>query len=37
MQQCKQSLSIAQLEIKFNLSRGTIWDVVHERLGYRKV
>jgi hypothetical protein len=21
----------------FNLSRGTVWDIVHERLGYRKV
>jgi hypothetical protein len=28
---------IAQLEIRFNLSRGTIWDTVHECLGYRKV
>ena len=25
------------LEDQFNLSRGTIWDIVHERLGYRKV
>jgi hypothetical protein len=38
MQQCKQtSVSIAQLETRFNLSRGTVWDIVHERLGYRKV
>jgi hypothetical protein len=28
---------IDQLEIRFNLSRGTIWDIVHEGLGYRKV
>jgi hypothetical protein len=28
---------IAQLEIGFNLSRGTVWDIVLERLGYRKV
>jgi hypothetical protein len=25
------------IEVRFNLSRDTIWDVVHERLGYRKV
>jgi hypothetical protein len=38
MQQCKQTcVSIAELEIRFNLSRGTIWDIVRERLGYRKV
>jgi hypothetical protein len=30
-------VSIAQLEIRFNLSRGAIWDIVHERLGYREV
>jgi hypothetical protein len=30
-------LIIVQLEIRFNLSRGTIWDIIHERLGYRKV
>jgi hypothetical protein len=28
---------VAQLEIRLNLSRGTIWDIVHERLDYRKV
>jgi hypothetical protein len=38
MQQCKQTcVSIAQLEIRFNLCRGSIWDIVHECLGYRKV
>jgi hypothetical protein len=35
--QADRRVSIAQLEIRFNLSRGTIWDTVHERLGYRKV
>jgi hypothetical protein len=35
--QADRRVSIAQLEIRFNLSRGTIWDIVHERLGYRKV
>jgi hypothetical protein len=30
-------VSIAQLEIRFNLSQGTIWDIVHECLSYRKV
>jgi hypothetical protein len=37
--QVDRRVSIAQLEIRFrpNLSRGTIWDIVHERLGYRKV
>jgi hypothetical protein len=29
-------VSIAELEVRFNLSRGTIWDIVHKRLGYRK-
>ena len=24
-----------ELEEQFNLSHGTIWDIVHERLGYR--
>jgi len=28
---------LKELEEKFNLSHGTIWDIVHERLGYRKV
>jgi hypothetical protein len=38
MQKCKQTrVSIAQLEIRYNLSRGNIWDIVHERLGFRKV
>jgi hypothetical protein len=35
--QADRRLSIAQLEIRFNLPRGTIWDNVHESLGYRKV
>jgi hypothetical protein len=37
--QVDRRVSIAQLEIRFrpNLSRGTICDIVHERLGYRKV
>jgi hypothetical protein len=35
--QAHRRVSIAQLEIWFNLSRGAIWDIVHERLGYRKV
>jgi hypothetical protein len=35
--QADRSVSIAQLEIRFNLSQGTIWDIVHECLGYRKV
>jgi hypothetical protein len=35
--QADRRVSIAQLEIRFSLSRGIIWDIVHERLGYRKV
>jgi hypothetical protein len=35
--QADRRVSIAELEIRFNLSRGTIWNIVHERLGYRKV
>jgi hypothetical protein len=35
--QAERRMSIAQLEIRFSLSRGTIWDIVHERLGFRKV
>jgi hypothetical protein len=35
--QVDRLVSIAQLEIGFNLSLGTIWDIVHEHLGYRKV
>jgi reverse gyrase len=35
--QAGRGVIIAQLEIRSNLSRGTIWDTVHERLGYRKV
>jgi hypothetical protein len=29
-------VSVAQLEIRFNLSRGTIWDIVHECLATGK-
>jgi hypothetical protein len=35
--QADRCVSVAQLEIRFNLSLGTIWGLVHERLGYRKV
>ena len=28
---------LKELEEQFNLSHGTIWDIVQERLGYRKV
>jgi len=28
---------LKELEEQFNLPYGTIWDIVHERLGYRKV
>jgi len=28
---------LKELEEQFNLSHGTIWDIVHKRLGYRKV
>jgi hypothetical protein len=35
--QADRRVSIAQLEKRFNLSRGTIWNIVHERLSYRKV
>jgi len=38
MHQCKQTcLNIAQLELRFNPSWGTIWDIVQECLSYRKV
>ena len=30
-------LLLKELEEQFNLSHGTIWDIFHERLGYRKV
>jgi hypothetical protein len=33
--QADRRVSIAQL-VRFNLSRGTIWNIVHERFGYRK-
>jgi hypothetical protein len=32
--QADRRVIIAQLEIRFNFSRGTIWDIVHVRLGY---
>jgi hypothetical protein len=35
--QADRRVSIAELEIRFNLSRGTIWYILHERLGYRNV
>jgi hypothetical protein len=35
--QADRRVSIAQLEIRFNLPRSTIWNIVYERLGYRKV
>jgi hypothetical protein len=35
--QADRCVSIAQLKIRFNLSRGTIWDIVHEHLDYRKL
>jgi hypothetical protein len=35
--QADRRVSIAQLEIRFSLCRGVIWDIVHKRLGYRKV
>jgi hypothetical protein len=28
---------LQELEEQFNLSRGTIWDIVHESSGYREV
>jgi hypothetical protein len=35
--QADRRVSTAQLEIRFNLSLGTILDIVNESLGYRKV
>jgi hypothetical protein len=35
--QADRCVSIAQLVIRFNLSRGTIWNIVHECLSYKKV
>jgi hypothetical protein len=35
--QADRRVSIDKLEIRFNLSRGIIWDIFHERLGHRKV
>ena len=35
---CKiRPLKVKELEEQFNLSHGTIWDIVHECLGYGKV
>jgi hypothetical protein len=34
--QADRRVSIVQSEIRFNLSRGTIWDIVHESLGCSK-
>jgi hypothetical protein len=34
--QANRRVIIAQLDIRFNLSRGTIWDIVHERFGTGK-
>jgi hypothetical protein len=31
--QADRRVNIAQLEIRFNLFRGTYWDIVHELLG----
>jgi hypothetical protein len=31
--QADRRVSTAQLETRFNLSRGTIWDIVHESIG----
>ena len=28
---------LKELGEQFNLSLGTVWDIVHERLGYKKV
>jgi hypothetical protein len=35
--QADKRVNTAQLKIRFYLSRGTIWDIVHEHLSYRKV
>jgi hypothetical protein len=35
--QTDRCVSIAQLELWFNLSQDIMWDIVHECLGYRKV
>ena len=35
--QADRCVSTAQLELRFNLSQGIMWDNVHECLGYRKV
>jgi histone-lysine N-methyltransferase SETMAR len=35
--QADRRISISHLETRFELSRGTIWNIVHERLGFRKI
>ena len=35
--QTDRRVSIAQLELRFNLPQGIMWDIVHECLSYRKV
>ena len=35
--QADRCMSIAQLELRFHLSCGIIWDIVHECLVYRQV
>jgi hypothetical protein len=35
--QADRCVIIAQLEIRFDLSQDTVWDIVDESLGYRKV
>jgi hypothetical protein len=35
--QADRRVSIAQWQIRLNLFRGTIWDIVHKRLSCRKV
>jgi hypothetical protein len=35
--QADRCVSIAQLELRFYVSQGTIWDIVHQHLGYRRV
>jgi len=35
--QTDRCVSTAQLELRFNLPQGIMWDIVHECLSYRKV
>jgi hypothetical protein len=32
-----RSVLLKELKKQFNLSLGTVWDIVHERFGHRKV